>query len=121
MTINTVIESQLRLNRRTGSNASKEQVILVDAADRPIGRADKLAAHRKNLRHRAISVIIFDRDGRMLLQRRSASKYPSADLWSTACGSHVFTGFHDGDVAPDPDEVQISSGAASKPSGTISG
>ena len=48
-------------------------VILVDAEDRPVGSAGKLIAHQMNLRHRAISVLIFDRAGRILLHRRSAS------------------------------------------------
>lgn len=63
-------------------------VILVDAEDRPVGSAGKLIAHQRNLRHRAISVLIFDRTGRMLLQRRSASKYHSGGLWTNACCSH---------------------------------
>ena len=63
-------------------------VILVDAEDRPVGSAGKLIAHQRNLRHRAISVLIFDRAGRMLLQRRSASKYHSGGLWTNACCSH---------------------------------
>jgi len=66
----------------------EEQVVLVDADDRPLGRAGKLAAHRKNLRHRAISVLVFDDAGRMLLQRRSAVKYHSPGLWSNACCTH---------------------------------
>lgn len=65
-----------------------DQVILVDAADRAIGAADKLDAHRLNQRHRAISILIFDPAGRMLLQRRSAAKYHSAGQWSNACCSH---------------------------------
>lgn len=65
-----------------------EDVVLVDADDRPIGRAEKLDAHRRNLRHRAISVLIFDAAGRMLLQQRSAGKYHSGGLWSNACCSH---------------------------------
>lgn len=67
---------------------SEEHVILVDADDRPVGAAEKLAAHRRNLRHRAISVLVFDGGGRMLLQRRSAAKYHSPGLWSNACCTH---------------------------------
>lgn len=67
---------------------SEEQVILVDADDRPVGVAGKLAAHRQNLRHRAISVLVFDPSGRMLLQRRAAAKYHSPGLWANACCTH---------------------------------
>lgn len=67
---------------------SEEQVILVDADDRPVGVAGKLAAHRDNLRHRAISVLVFDPAGRMLVQRRAAHKYHSPGLWTNACCTH---------------------------------
>lgn len=138
---------------RKGFGVIEEQVILVDAQDRPVGMAGKLAAHRRNLRHRAVSVLAFDPAGRMLLQRRAAGKYHSPGLWSNACCTHprpgettaaaaarrlreemgiapplafagffayeapvggglweneivhVFTGVHDGEVRPDPDEV----------------
>ncbi len=65
-----------------------EQVILVDMEDKEIGRADKLPAHRLGYLHRAVSICIVDDQGRMLLQRRAASKYHSAGLWANACCSH---------------------------------
>ena len=67
---------------------SVERVILVDADDRAIGTAEKLDAHRRALLHRALSVFLFDRAGRVLLQRRAAGKYHSPGLWSNACCSH---------------------------------
>lgn len=65
-----------------------EQVILVDAWDRQIGVAPKLAVHRSGLLHRAFSVFVTDNDGRLLLQRRASSKYHSAGLWSNSCCGH---------------------------------
>ncbi len=66
-----------------------ERVILVDENDCPIGTEEKLRAHRHGGRlHRAFSVFIYNRDGRMLLQRRAAGKYHFAGLWSNACCSH---------------------------------
>ena len=67
---------------------TQEQVILVDADDREIGRADKLLAHRLGQRHRAISVCVTDSQGRMLLQRRASGKYHSGGLWTNACCTH---------------------------------
>jgi isopentenyl-diphosphate delta-isomerase len=65
----------------------EELVILVDDRDRELGAAEKLSAHRAGALHRAVSVFIFDRRGRLLLQRRARGKYHSAGLWSnTACG-----------------------------------
>lgn len=66
----------------------KEQVILVDADDRTIGSAPKLAAHREGLLHRAISVQLRDFSGRLLLQKRHVGKYHSGGLWSNTCCSH---------------------------------
>jgi isopentenyl-diphosphate delta-isomerase len=65
-----------------------ELVILVDARDREIGREAKLVAHQRGDRHRAISVCVTDSAGRMLLQRRAASKYHSGGLWTNACCTH---------------------------------
>lgn len=64
------------------------QVILVDEHDRPIGEAEKLAAHRAPLLHRAFSIFIFRPTGDLLLQRRAAGKYHSGGLWSNTCCSH---------------------------------
>jgi isopentenyl-diphosphate delta-isomerase len=66
-----------------------EEVILVDAEDREIGRAEKLAAHRDGgVLHRAFSIFLFDRAGRMLLQRRSSRKYHFGGLWTNTCCGH---------------------------------
>lgn len=70
----------------------EQQVILVNEADEPIGIMEKLEAHRRGLLHRAFSVFIFDRKGRMLLQQRAAEKYHGGLLWTNACCSHPFPG-----------------------------
>lgn len=67
-------------------------VVLVDDADREIGAMEKLEAHRRGALHRAVSVVIFDADGRMLLQRRAAGKYHSPGLWANTCCSHPRVG-----------------------------
>lgn len=68
--------------------STSEHVVLVDEHDREIGRAEKLAAHRQGLLHRAFSVVVWDGEGRQLLQRRAAGKYHSGGLWSNACCGH---------------------------------
>lgn len=65
-----------------------EKVVLVDEADQPVGLEHKLPAHRQGLLHRAFSVLIHDRHGRWLLQRRAMAKYHSGRLWTNACCSH---------------------------------
>ena len=71
-----------------GAGARDEQVILVDADDDEIGISPKLRAHETGELHRAVSVFVFDADGRVLLQRRAAGKYHSAGLWSNTCCGH---------------------------------
>src|SRR5688500_18881082 len=70
----------------------EESVLLVDPRDNIIGEAPKLQAHREGKLHRAISVFLFDPDGRILLQRRAEGKYHSAGLWSNACCTHPRAG-----------------------------
>lgn len=67
-------------------------VVLVDRDDRVTGYGSKLDVHRRGLLHRAFSVFIFDKDGRLLLQRRSMNKYHAEGKWAnTVCG-HPFAG-----------------------------
>ena len=72
------------------------EVILVNENDEQIGKMEKMEAHRRGVLHRAFSVFIFDKQGRMLLQQRAMSKYHSGGLWTNACCSH-----------PKPGEVTI--------------
>ena len=65
-----------------------EYVVVVNASDEELGRAEKLQAHRTPVLHRAFSVFVLDEGGAMLLQRRAAGKYHSAGLWSNACCGH---------------------------------
>ena len=48
---------------------------------------EKLEAHRRGLRHPAVSVFV-NGAGRTLLQRRAAGKYHTPGLWANACCTH---------------------------------
>lgn len=65
-----------------------EYVILVDEQDKEIGTAEKLDAHQQGLLHRAISILLFHLDGRLLLQLRGKHKYHGAGRWTTTTCSH---------------------------------
>lgn len=65
-------------------------VVLVNETDTAHGTAEKLRAHEEGWLHRALSVFVFDREGRLLLQRRAADKYHSGGLWSNTCCSHPY-------------------------------
>ncbi len=66
------------------------EVILVDADDNAIGTMEKMEAHQKGLLHRALSVLIFNSKGEMLLQKRARTKYHSGGLWTNSCCSHPY-------------------------------
>ena len=66
-----------------------EAVILVDGNDRVMGAESKLEAHRgEGKLHRAFSVLLFDMDGRLLLQRRALNKITFPGIWANSCCSH---------------------------------
>jgi isopentenyl-diphosphate delta-isomerase len=71
-----------------------ENVILVDTNDTPVGQMEKLKAHLKGELHRALSVLVFNNDGEILLQQRAFSKYHTPGLWSNTCCSHPRPGEH---------------------------
>ena len=50
---------------------------------------EKLEAHEKGLKHKAISVFVI-RDGHTLLQQRAAEKYHTPGLWANACCTHPY-------------------------------
>lgn len=65
-----------------------DEVVLVNDQDEIIGTMEKMEAHQLGLLHRAFSILIFNARGEMLIQKRAASKYHSAGLWTNACCSH---------------------------------
>ena len=56
----------------------------VDGTLQPV---EKLEAHQRGLKHKAISVFIL-RDGDVLLQRRALGKYHTPGLWANTCCTH---------------------------------
>ena len=81
------------------NSADNDPVVLVDADDVAVGTAGKLDAHRRGLRHRAISALVHNSAGEFLLQQRAASKYHSGGLWTNACCSHPLPGESTADAA----------------------
>lgn len=74
-------------------SSEDEPLILVDANDVATGTLDKAACHDGNgVLHRAFSLFVFDGDGRLLLQQRSAAKRLWPLYWSNSCCSHPRAG-----------------------------
>ena len=73
----------------TQSALMAEAIILTDEWDRVLGPCSKIAAHRgAGAYHRAFSVLLFDSQKRLLLQRRASDKVTFPDVWANSCCSH---------------------------------
>ncbi len=68
--------------------AEDDLVVLVDQADIEVGTAEKIEAHDKGLLHRAVSVFLFDSQGRLLIQQRAGTKHIFAGLWANSSCTH---------------------------------
>lgn len=80
------------INQEKKKETMSEYIITVDEKDRETGAIEKLEAHRRGILHRAFSVMIFNKEGEILLQKRAKLKYHSPGLWSNACCSHQRVG-----------------------------
>ena len=71
---------------------AQEIVTVVDAENRPVAELPRHRVRRENLPHRATFIFVFDRRGRLLVQRRTAIKdlYPSH--YDLAAGGVVIAG-----------------------------
>ncbi|MGB0886033.1 MAG: isopentenyl-diphosphate Delta-isomerase [Chitinophagales bacterium] len=66
----------------------EEQVVLVNKQDEVLGLMGKMEAHEKGALHQAISIVVFNKKGEMLLQQRAAKKYHWANIWSNTVCTH---------------------------------
>jgi isopentenyl-diphosphate delta-isomerase len=66
----------------------EEQVVLVNTDGKELGLMPKTEAHLKGYLHKAISVIVFNSKGEMLIQQRAYTKYHWAGIWSNTVCSH---------------------------------
>lgn len=64
----------------------------VDEFDRVIGRYRRSEIHRLGLRHRSVHILLFDRAGRLFLQKRSMRKDVHPGYWDTSAAGHVDPG-----------------------------
>ena len=72
---------------------NEEQFELVNGQGQIIGLAPRSRCHGDpTLRHRAVHVLVFDRSGRLFLQKRSLNKDTAPGLWDTSVGGHMQPG-----------------------------
>jgi len=70
----------------------EEHFDVVNERDEVTGRATRREVHARGLWHRAIHVLVFDREGRLFLQKRSMSKDTAPGLWDSSCSGHLDAG-----------------------------
>lgn len=67
-----------------------ELFVVVDRNDNVLGYRTRKECHRdKTLIHRAVGVVIFDKKGRVLLQKRSLTKDLQPGFWAISAAGHV--------------------------------
>lgn len=71
---------------------STELLEHVDQDDNSIGPITREFAHRTGAPHRAVHVVVWNCHGRILLQKRAASKESYPGSWDTSVGGHVGAG-----------------------------
>ena len=65
---------------------------VVNDDDEVIGRECRSEVHRLNLQHRAIHVLIFNRRGKVFLQKRSMKKDTFPGKWDSSASGHLEVG-----------------------------
>ena len=76
----------------------KDECICLNYNDEVLGADNKYNVHKfipgqpKGVCHRAFSVMLFDADGKLLLQQRAASKITFPNVWTNTVCSHPLFG-----------------------------
>ncbi len=74
-------------------SSETESLIVVDAQDNELGVLSKGECHDgQGILHRAFSLFLFDRQGRLLVQQRAAEKRLWPLYWANSCCSHPRAG-----------------------------
>lgn len=74
-------------------NCNSEPLEIVDRQGTVIGIAERTVLHADpSLIHRVVHVLVFNPDGRLLLQKRSLSKDVAPGKWDTSVGGHISPG-----------------------------
>ncbi len=72
---------------------NSEKLEIVDSEGRVIGLAERSELHgNPSLIHKVVHVLVFNRKGELLLQKRSRRKDVAPGKWDTSVGGHVGAG-----------------------------
>jgi len=76
----------------TPAQSDGEEFDVVDERDEVIGTGPRNEVHRCALLHRAVHILIFNRHGELLLQKRSAWKDSEPGKWDSSAAGHLEPG-----------------------------
>jgi len=71
------------------AQSASQQVAVVDEENRFLRWTSRAEVHAKRLPHRSVQVVIHDRRGRIVLQRRHPDKLTYPDTWDLSASGHV--------------------------------
>src|SRR5579859_1142995 len=71
---------------------SEEIFDVVNEHDEVIDHRPRSEVHRRGLMHRAVHVLVFNRQVQVFLQKRSMSKDRQPGLWDSSASGHLDTG-----------------------------
>ena len=78
------------------------RIAVVDDQNRFVRWEERRTIHEQQLVHRSVYVLLFDRAGRLLVQRRHHAKQTHPRMWDVSCAGHVeesdYTGGPDDDL-----------------------
>lgn len=74
------------------NSLAEERFPVVDEQDRVLGEAPRSEVHGDNSRHRAVHILIFNKKGEILLQKRTAWKDRHPLRWDSSAAGHVTAG-----------------------------
>ncbi len=65
---------------------------VVNERDEVIGQQTRREVHRLGLKHRAVHILVFNRNGDLFLQKRSMQKDNHPGVWDSSASGHVDAG-----------------------------
>jgi len=73
-------------------NEDSEFFDIVNDSDEVIGYASRSEVHNRGLKHRSVHLLIFNKQGSVLLQKRSMEKDTFPGTWDSSVSGHVDSG-----------------------------
>lgn len=70
----------------------EEEFDIFDEKNKPIGKEKRSIVHSKGLYHRSVNIFLFNKEGQLLLQKRSNKKDICPSAWDLSTAGHLEPG-----------------------------